>query len=70
MDFDAIFSQSALAARLQYPLTASVAECRALTKSKLKRKRKAAVLQTLEPQPTEITWLEAPSSNPFVRQIF
>jgi hypothetical protein len=60
MDFDAVFSQSALAARLRYPPTASVAESRALTKSKLKRKRKAAVLQISESQPTEITRLEAP----------
>jgi hypothetical protein len=60
MDFDAIFSQSALAARLQYPPTVNVAECRALTKPKLKKKRKAAVLQTSEPHPTEITRLEAP----------
>jgi hypothetical protein len=60
MDFDAIFLQSALVARLRYPSTASVAESRALTKSKLKRKRKAAVLQISESQPTEITRLEAP----------
>jgi hypothetical protein len=60
MDFDAIFSQSALAARLQYPSTVSVAECRALTKPKLRKKRKAVVLQTSEPHPTEITRLEAP----------
>jgi hypothetical protein len=60
MDFDAIFSQSALAARLQYPPTVSIAESRALTKPKLKRKRKAAVLQISESQPTEITRLEVP----------
>jgi hypothetical protein len=60
MDFDAIFSQSALAARLQYPPTVSVAE----SKPKLKKKRKATVLQTSEPHPTGITRLEAPILSP------
>jgi hypothetical protein len=58
MDFDAIFSQSALAARLQYPPTVGVAESRAMIKSKLNRKRKAVVLS--EPPSTEITRLKAP----------
>jgi hypothetical protein len=60
MDFDAIFSQSALAARLQYPPTVSVVE----SKPKLKKKRKATVLQTSEPHPTGITRLEAPILSP------
>jgi hypothetical protein len=60
MDFDAIFSQSALAARLQYPPTVRVAE----SKPKLKKKRKATVLQTSEPRPTGITRLEAPILSP------
>jgi hypothetical protein len=56
MDFDAIFSQSALAARLQYPPTVSVVE----SKPKLKKKRKTTVLQTSEPHPTRVIRLEAP----------
>jgi hypothetical protein len=60
MDFDAIFSQSALAARLQYPPTVSVVE----SKSKLKKKRKAIALQTSEPHPTGVTRLEAPIISP------
>jgi hypothetical protein len=60
MDFDTIFSQAALAARLQYPPTISIAESRVLAKLKLKRKRKAATLQILESQPTEISRLEVP----------
>jgi hypothetical protein len=60
MDFDTIFSQAALAARLQFPLTISAAERRALAKPKLKRKRKAATLQILESQPMEITRPEVP----------
>jgi hypothetical protein len=58
MDFDAIFSQSALAARLQYPLTVGVAKNRTLITTKLKRKRKTTVLS--EPPSTEITCLEVP----------
>jgi hypothetical protein len=57
MDFDAIFSQSALAAQLRYSPTVSVAE----TKLKLKKKRKVVVLQTSEPHPTGIIRLEAPN---------
>jgi hypothetical protein len=60
MDFDAIFSQSALAARLQYPPTVSVVE----SKPKLKKKRKATALQTSEPHSTGITRLEAPILSP------
>jgi hypothetical protein len=60
MDFDAIFSQSALAARLQYPQTVSVVE----SKPKLKKKRKAIVLQASEPHPTGVTRLEAPMISP------
>jgi hypothetical protein len=60
MDFDAIFSQSALAARLQYPPTVSVVE----SKPKLKKKRKAIVLQASEPHPTGVTRLEAPIISP------
>jgi hypothetical protein len=60
MDFDTIFSQSALAARLQYPPTVCIAEDKAMTKPKLKRKRKAAALRISEPQPTEIARLEVP----------
>jgi hypothetical protein len=60
MDFDAIFSQSALAARLQYPPTVSVVE----PKSKLKKKRKTIAFQTSEPHPTGVTRLEAPVISP------
>jgi hypothetical protein len=60
MDFDTIFSQSALATRLKYPPTASVVGRGALAKSKLKKKRKAATLQISESQPMEIAQLEAP----------
>jgi hypothetical protein len=60
MDFDAIFSQSALAARLQYPPTVSAVE----SKPKLKKKRKAIVLQTSEPHLGGITRLEAPILSP------
>jgi hypothetical protein len=60
MDFDTIFSQSALAAHLKYPLTASIIGRGAPAKSKLKKKRKAATLQISESQPMEIAQLKAP----------
>jgi hypothetical protein len=60
MDFDAIFSQLALAARLKYLPTASVAIRGVLAKSKLKKKRKATTLQISQSQSMEIAQLEAP----------
>jgi hypothetical protein len=48
MDFDTIFSQSALAARLQYPPTVSIAENRMLPK--LKRKEKLQYFRKLHLQ--------------------
>jgi hypothetical protein len=60
MDFNAIFSQLALAACLKYLPTASVAVRGVLAKSKLKKKRKATTLQISESQSMEIAQLEAP----------
>jgi hypothetical protein len=60
MDFDTIFSQVALAARLKYPLTVNIARNGALAKSKLRRKRKVATLRISESQPMEIAQLKAP----------
>jgi hypothetical protein len=54
MDFDTIFSQVALATQLKYPPTVDVAGSGALAKSKMRRKRKAVILQILESQPMEI----------------
>jgi hypothetical protein len=61
MDFDAIFSQAALAIRLKYPPTLNIAGSDALAKSKPRRKRKAAALQISESQPVEIAQPEVPT---------
>jgi hypothetical protein len=66
MDFDTIFSQADLAARLKYPITVNTVEGGALAKSKAsakstsKRKRKAVTLQISESQPKEIIQPEVP----------
>jgi hypothetical protein len=52
--FNAIFSQSALADRLKYPLAESAVVRGALTGPKLKKNRKATALQILDSQSPEV----------------
>ena len=53
MEFNAIFSQSALAACLKYPPVEGIVGGGAPTGPKSKKKRKTTTLQILESQPTE-----------------
>jgi hypothetical protein len=60
MEFNAIFSQSALAACLKYPLAEGTVEGGTPTGSKLKKKRKVTALQISESQSPEVAKQKSP----------
>jgi hypothetical protein len=60
MEFNAIFSQSALVARLKYPPAEGIVGGGVPTRPKLKRNRKAAALQISESQSTEAAKPKSP----------
>jgi hypothetical protein len=60
MEFNAIFSQLALAARLKYPLAKGTVEEGMPMGSKLKKKRKVIALQILESQLLEVAKQKSP----------